>query len=348
MKMFKPFLKRCSRSFQRNFVASLIPLVFPLIFLFLFMDVAADAGKPVAMRIGLSFEQVPDKLVEGLIATELADVQALKAPYDGGRIDSKHYDAIGVWSEDSNTLSFHIRSGYAAWLDAVLAVAEQHEFAKVKIEKHTVTDETYTSNGFLAYILPGLFVMILIQIATTSTANLVLSDRTDGTLRIISSVHNAIMPMFLAELLFRLLFTAVCYFTMMLIANTVAGFSLGDKFWLFSMVYLLGAAMMIALGYLLGGTLPSQRNWSGLITLLGMSFWFFTDILFQASQHPIARPLALILPPTYLTDALRQISTGQPGTFSLLFDVVMLFAWLILFSALAIKFFKFETTDNRM
>jgi len=346
--MYKAFFIRCFHSFQRNFVASVMPLAFPVIFLFLFMDATADVDKPSALRLGVIYEQTDEVVIDSLISTRLVDIKELEQAFDGQRINAKNYDGIITSSSDGKTVTFHLRQGYMPWLEVILTAAGEIKENNYIVNKLEVKRNTSEGNDYLAFILPGLFVMILIQIATTSTANLILSDRAEGSFRIISSVSRSIFPMFLSELCFRLLFTVACYFVLMLIANVVADFTLADKLFQFTLVYFLGSAMMIALGYVLGGLLPSQRNGGAIVTLIGLCFWFFSDILFQASQHPVAKPLSLLLAPTYLTDALRQIATGQPGTFTLAFNIAMMSFWLILFSVLAIRFFKFETSDNRM
>jgi len=306
-----------------------MPLVFPIIFLFLFLDASGDADRSPAMRLGIIDEQVTTDLVDGLVNTGLVDIDYV-----------------------SQELKLYIRPGFESWADAIInqvnnqANSYGDKDSALTSNSIIVTEET--DNGYVAFLLPGLFVMVLIQLATTSTANLVLNDRMDGTLRIVSSTKGAVVPLFFAEVIFRLIFTLVCFMVMLILINEMASFNLSGRYIIFIGVYILGALMMIVMGYAMGGVLPSRRNWGAIITLVGLACWFFSDILFQASQHELARPISLMLPPTYLTDALRQISTGQPGTFSLGFDVVMIIGWFILLSFIAIKYFKFETSDNRM
>jgi ABC-2 type transport system permease protein len=144
------------------------------------------------------------------------------------------------------------------------------------------------------------------------------------------------------------MFAILCYgFMMLAISQSTDGW-LEDRILPFTGVFVLGAVMMIAFGYTLGGILPGRRNWTAVITLIGLAFWFFSDILFQASQHALARPISLLLPPTYLTDALRQIATGKPGTFPLYVDILMMVSILILSSLISLRFFRYDTNDDRL
>lgn len=367
--MFKNFFLRCYRSFSRNIIVSLLPLAMPVIFLLLFLNATTDAGKAPSLRVGVEQSQAANPLVEALTETGVASVDEVPLNANTKTIDARRFDALLLPPQPGSAKPvFLVRPGYERWSRMILdstgrspdraggtprepAPAGAGPAAGGMPATAAAVDmrvSAASSNGYLAFILPGLFVMVLIQLAMTSTANVVLNDRADGTFRMVSSVKGAILPLISAEILFRLLFALACYAFMMIAIQQAAGNWLGDKVVLFSAVFLLGATMMVALGYTLGGILPGRRNWSAAVTLLGLAFWFFSDILFQASQHALARPLALLLPPTYLTDALRQISTGQPGTFSLVLDVAMIALFLAAFCAISLRFFRFETNDDRM
>jgi len=343
--MFMTFFVRCFHSFKRNVPASVMPLVLPLVFLMLFLEAGRGDDAVFEFRLGVVAHVQDAALTEALIETGLVDIKQVDQDDAPVQINARRYDGILATSPESGETTFYVRPGYESLAAAIINQSRtlQNAIGPVKVQ---VLESS--SNGYLEFIIPGLFVMVLIQIATTSTANLVLSDRADGTLRIISTVKGSAFPLFSAELLFRLLFTLGSYLLMLAVAVNVAGFSLEGRWLEFTLVFALGSMMMITLGYTMGGLLPSRRNWSALITLIGLAFWFFSDILFQATQHELARPLALLLPPTYLTDALRQISTGDKGSFSLGFDVLMLALWLLVFSVVSVKFFRFETNDDRM
>jgi ABC-2 type transport system permease protein len=351
--VFTAFFQRSYYSFKRNFAAGIMPLAFPLIFLFLFLDTAGDAEKAPSLRIAIIEGQLPLVVIDSLIETSLIDLKYIAQDYELNNINTKKFDAILVSNYAANddivsnkdNLTLLTRTGYSRWIKAILS---QVHISDPGLKELDIVELNSTGNSYIAFILPGLFVMILIQLATTSTANLILSDRQDGTLRIISSVKNSIFPLFSAEIAFRFIFTMTCYFLIALLATQITDFLSEGNFIQFTAVFILGAFMMMILGFALGGVLPGQRNWSVLITLLGLSFWFFSDILFVASQHAFAKPLSLILPPTYLVDALRQISTGEKGTFSLSFDIGMIIFWIVLLSFISIKFFRYETNDNRL
>lgn len=345
--MFRQFLLRCYRSFSRNLVVSILPLAMPMLFLLLFLDATREAAAPPSFRIAVSTDALSGPWVDALMDTGVVRVDELAEDADPRKIDARKHDAILATTDGAPVLL--VRKGFASWAKVLIASPGAVEQAgtppRLPIE---VREVDVSNNDYLSFILPGLFVMVLIQLAMTSTANVVLNDRADGTFRLISTVKGAIVPLVSAEIIFRVLFACVCYALMIIaIAQSTDGW-LDEKIVPFTAVFLLGAVMMVVFGYTLGGLLPGRRNWSAVITLTGLAFWFFSDILFPASQHAMARPLALLLPPTYLTDALRQIATGQPGTFPLVVDIGAIVFVLVASAAISFRYFRFETNDDRL
>lgn len=363
--MFRQFFLRCYRSFSRNFVVSILPLVMPMVFLLLFLDATQGAAEAPALRVAVTSEAASSAWVDTLIATGVVKIDPLPSGADPDVIDVRKQDAIlTLSSTEEGAVELRVRKGFEPWAkllsqQASLAATGVAGVTGENGEKTFTTPEPVHGqlrireletrrNDYLSFILPGLFVMVLIQLAMTSTANVVLNDRADGTFRMIASVKGALLPLISAEILFRLLFACLCYAMMIVAINQATDGWIGPNIVPFTGVFLLGAAMMVALGYTLGGLLPGRRNWSAVITVLGLAFWFFSDILFQASQHPLARPVSLMLPPTYLTDALRQVATGRPGTFPLYIDIGAMLMVLIGSAIVSIKYFRFETNDDRM
>lgn len=351
--MFREFFLRCYRSFSRNLIVSLLPLAMPIVFLLLFLDATGTAANAPSLRIGVASSVASSPIVDALTETGVVRFNELAEGAEKGPIDGRKNDAILMASADApGQVELIVRKGFAPWAELIVAdirkgtpvaTAPQTASSGIRIKEQEVSN-----NDYLSFILPGLFVMVLIQLAMTSTASVVLGDRADGTFRMVASVKGAIVPLISAEILFRLIFAMSCYGFMMLAVGQSTDGWLEGRILPFTAVFALGSMMMIAFGYTLGGILPGRRNWTAVITLLGLAFWFFSDILFQASQHELARPLSLLLPPTYLTDALRQIATGKPGTFPLYVDISVMASILILSSLISFRFFRYDTNDDRL
>lgn len=361
--MFRQFLLRCYRSFSRNIVVSILPLAMPMIFLLLFLDATQGAGAPPSFRVGVVPEAASHPWVDKLLAKGVVRIDPLAAGDKADTIDGRKHDAVLLAPQQDGTPVLMVRQGFGPWArlltadTAAPAAADPAAAAPAAAPSATaaapaapiaIREIKVSNNDYLSFILPGLFVMVLIQLSMTSTANVVLNDRADGTFRLVSSVKGAIVPLVAAEILFRMLFACICYAVMMLAISQSTDGWINASTIPFTAVFFLGAAMMVVFGYTLGGLLPGRRNWTAVITLTGLAFWFFSDILFPASQHALARPLALILPPTYLTDALRQIATGKPGTFPLYVDIGAMLFVLLASAAISIRYFRFETNDDRL
>lgn len=351
--MLLQFFLRCYRSFSRNIIVSILPLAMPMVFLLLFLDATSDATAAPSFRVGVAPAAADSPWVDTLIERGVVRIDELSADQEPEVIDARKHDAILLPAEQGGDPVLLVRKGFESWARLLASPASgvsagTSEAVGAAVPGLEIRPVEIDQNDYLSFILPGLFVMVLIQLAMTSTANVVLNDRADGTFRMVASVKGAMIPLVTAEIGFRLLFACACYALMLLaIAQSTDGW-IGEKTIAFTGVFLLGAAMMVAFGYTLGGLLPGRRNWSAVITLTGLAFWFFSDILFQASQHPLARPLSLLLPPTYLTDALRQIATGKPGTFPLYVDLGAMAFVLAASAIVSFRYFRFETNDDRL
>lgn len=349
--MFRQFFLRCYRSFSRNMIVSILPLAMPMVFLLLFLDATRDAASAPALRIGVTPAAASSPWIDALMSKGVVRIDELAADQKPEAIDARKHDAILLPADRAGVQVLLVRKGFESWARLLTSAAPGEPSGATSAAtapRLLIREIEVSKNDYLSFILPGLFVMVLIQLAMTSTANVVLNDRADGTFRMVATVKGAIMPLVTAEIGFRLLFACACYALMLLaIAQSTDGW-IGETTIAFTGVFLLGAAMMVAFGYTLGGLLPGRRNWSAVITLTGLAFWFFSDILFQASQHPLARPLSLLLPPTYLTDALRQIATGKPGTFPLHVDLGVMVFVLAASAVVSFRYFRFETNDDRL
>jgi hypothetical protein len=346
--MFRQFFLRCFRSFSRNAIVSLLPLAMPIIFLLLFVDATSDALSAPAFRVAVAPSQIDGELIDSLERTGLVRAKVLDDEVASAEsLDTRKHDAL-LTTNAFGEPRLLVREGFEAWATVLLDAAARASNPSA-VEPRVAVEEIPTkTNDYLAFILPGLFVMVLIQLSMTSTASVVLGDRADGTFRMVASVKGAIAPLISAEVGFRLLFAVLCYTFMMVVIGQATDGWIGERLIPFTAVFLVGALMMIAFGYTLGGVLPGRRNWSAAITLIGLAFWFFSDILFQASQHQLARPLSMLLPPTYLTDALRQIATGKQGTFPLWVDLSVMLMIIIASVTVSLRYFRFDTNDDRL
>ena len=105
----------------------------------------------------------------------------------------------------------------------------------------------------------------------------------------------------------------------------------------------LGALVFISLGYFLAGRASSAEGVSALIQIANFPIMMLSGSLFAVEMLPaFFKPIVAIMPLTYLSDALRQIIVAAPPLHPLWLDFAVLGGWLVVFLALAVKFWRWE------
>jgi ABC-2 type transport system permease protein len=106
---------------------------------------------------------------------------------------------------------------------------------------------------------------------------------------------------------------------------------------------LLGAGMLVSLGYVIAAVSRTAESVTGLTSVLNFPMMFLSGIFFPMDLGPKwLLPAIRAIPLTYLGDALRQVMVGAPGNFSLLTDALVLAAWLAVCTVISVRFFRWE------
>jgi len=116
----------------------------------------------------------------------------------------------------------------------------------------------------------------------------------------------------------------------------------GNWFLLLAAV-LLGTMVLVSLGFLLAGIARTNEAVVGLGQLVQFPMMFLSGLLFPMDMLPsFLGPVVNAMPLTYLGDALKQIMLGATPLFPLWVDFAVLGGCLVLFSGLAVRFFRWE------
>jgi ABC-2 type transport system permease protein len=109
------------------------------------------------------------------------------------------------------------------------------------------------------------------------------------------------------------------------------------------LIAVLGALVMIALGYLLAARIRTGEGGNGLVTVAFMALQFLSGLFFPLELAPSwMKAVSVLLPSTYLGDALRQVMVGATPQFSLAVDLAALAGFLVVLSVAAVYLFRWE------
>jgi ABC-2 type transport system permease protein len=105
----------------------------------------------------------------------------------------------------------------------------------------------------------------------------------------------------------------------------------------------LGSVVSTGLGYCLVSVCASAEAGAVVIQIINFPMMMLSGSLFSIETLPAYfRPLAAVMPLTYLSDALRQIIAGASPLYPLWIDFAVLGGWLAVFLALTVKFWRWE------
>lgn len=107
-------------------------------------------------------------------------------------------------------------------------------------------------------------------------------------------------------------------------------------------VTLLGALAFVTLGYTIAALAPTSPAAHGWTQLVSMPMIFLSGIFVPVTGLPaFLQPLVLVLPLTYLADAMRQLALGGVGAaFPLGLDLTVLAAWTLVLGTAAVRWFR--------
>ncbi len=105
----------------------------------------------------------------------------------------------------------------------------------------------------------------------------------------------------------------------------------------------LGALTFIALGYVIASFAKTEEAANGITQIVSVPMMFLSGIFFPLELLPEwLRGVALLMPLTYLGDALRQVMVGGVPMVPLAIDVVVLAGWMAACLLVSARYFRWQ------
>ena len=196
---------------------------------------------------------------------------------------------------------------------------------------------------YIDYLVPGVIGMSLVSTCLFSIGVVVVSYREKGKLRRLS-VTPLPKVIFIAGQIFNR------YFIVLLQAFLLIGLGMlvfnvhmeGDML-SFLLLLTVGLLAFIALGFLIASVANTTQTASGIANVIFIPMMFLSGVYFSVDGLPkFLKPLVEFLPLTHLVRAIRAIfNNGVPLT-SVLPEMGILAAWMVVCFALSVRLFRWE------
>ncbi len=127
------------------------------------------------------------------------------------------------------------------------------------------------------------------------------------------------------------------------IGVAVFGVTVLGSFWLMAGIVVLGALAFIAIGYVIASFARTEEAADGIVQVIQFPMMFLSGVFFPLEIMPsVLRPVAAVLPLTYLGDALRQVMVGGSAYAPLPLDLGILAVWFVVCLGVSARFFRWE------
>jgi ABC-2 type transport system permease protein len=195
---------------------------------------------------------------------------------------------------------------------------------------------------YIDYFLPGILAMALMQLGLFGALNFV-SLRERKIIRRLGATPLPRSMMLWSEIVVRLGMGIIQTATIIVIGYLVFRVTVTGNIITILGTVILGASVFITLGYFLVSFTKTEESATGLIQVVQFPMMFLSGIFFPVEGMPtFLKPVVNTIPLTYLVDILRNVMVGLPSSFGVWTDLAVLGGWLVVFMALAVRFFKWE------
>ena len=361
------------RSFVRDRTALFWTLAFPVIFILLFGAIFSGGGDTTynvgwvdqdgtAASAGLrqAFGQVPLLHLEdgtlqasrqamqkgalnGIIVVPAglgASVAAASGgPGSPGAAGPSSAATLEVYTDPSQqTASTTIRQ-VASQVVASLNVTLTGRSPALGVTDRTLQTQDLTS---AAYLVPGILGMALMQLGVFGAVPLV-AQREKLILKRLGATPLPRWTLVGSNVLLRLLIGLVQAVLIVGIGVAVFGVQVLGSLWVMAALVVLGALSFISIGYVVAAFARTEEAANGIVQVIQFPLMFLSGVFFPLEIMPsVLRPIATLLPLTYLGDALRQVMVSGSAFAPLPVDVAVLAGWFLVCLTVSARFFRWE------
>lgn len=207
-----------------------------------------------------------------------------------------------------------------------------------------VTDRSLQTQDLsnAAFLVPGILGMALMQLGVFAAVPLV-AQREKLILKRLSATPLHRWTLVGSNVVLRLLIGLVQAALIMGIGIAVFGVTVLGALWLMAAIVVLGALTFVSIGYVVASFARTEDAANGVVQVIQFPMMFLSGVFFPLDLMPsVLRPVAAILPLTYLGDALRQVMVGGSAYAPLPLDLGILAAWLVVCLGISARFFRWE------
>ncbi len=350
------------RAYMRDRTALFFGFFFPLIFMILFgvlnLGAAAKVDLGIVDEAGSADSQ---RFVSTLSGIEALRVTTGSREDRAAKLGNGDLDMVLIIPADFRiaparpgatvpTITVLTSSGrpeQGAIGSAILTqVIDQTSFAVTQTVPVIATRREEVAGRNLRYVdflTPGILGMTIMQSGISSVAFAFVVDRQRGVIRRILATPISRRNYLAAHVLQRLVTLILQVLILLGVALLMFNVNVVGNLAALLLVAVLGSALFLCLGFAVTGIVATENAVPPVTQLVTLPQMFLSGVFFSRDAAPaFLRPVADVLPLTYLNDALRSISAQGASLTQIGPQLAGLVAWIVVSFVLAFRLFRLE------
>jgi ABC-2 type transport system permease protein len=193
-----------------------------------------------------------------------------------------------------------------------------------------------------AYFVPSILAMALMQLGIFAAVPLT-AQREKLILKRLNATPLSRATLVASNVLTRLVIAVLQTLIIVGIGAVAFGVTIVGSIAVTAGLVVLGASTFLALGYVIASYARTEDTANALTSVVQFPLMFLSGIFFPIELMPDwLRPVASVMPLTYLGDALRQTMVGGAAYAPMGVDVLVLGGWLVVCFLLSARFFRWQ------
>lgn len=196
---------------------------------------------------------------------------------------------------------------------------------------------------YVDFLTPGILGMTIMQLGVASVMFTFVVDRQRGVIRRIMATPISRRNYMAAHVLERLILAVLQ--VLVLLAVAVFGFKVAivGSIWTLLLVVILGSALFLTLGFAVSAFVTTENQAPAIMQLVTLPQMFLSGVFFSRDAVPaFLKPIADVLPLTFVNEALRQVSTAGASLGDISGNIVGILVWSAITFVIAFRFFRLE------
>jgi ABC-2 type transport system permease protein len=212
-------------------------------------------------------------------------------------------------------------------------------------EPYTASSEPVQSSdlGGVDYLVPGIIAFSVMSLGVFSVSQGFIYLKSSGALRRLHVAPLNPLTFLTAQSVTRLMMTALNVLIMVAIAVLLFSFTVRGTIFEFVLFSIIGAIMFLGMGFAIAGWAKDEDQAAPISNIIFFPMMFLSGTFFPIELFPEwLKPLASILPLTFLADGLREIANLGAHIWDLGPELAGIAIWTVIVYVIAVKVFRWE------